>query len=192
MKETEITVQVFEEKEQILSHLQKQGFKLERTFQLNDWYYIRYDNISGMNYQELLSQSILVRQIIADSEKCQICFKDKVYDKDGNVICEEKIVSLVDNLENTKQILLRAGLNNYCTLMNNSFVFRKGDIYFALQVIEDLGIFIEYEEDETMPQGLTPNEKIDIMLNRVKSLGLPIGENYSCKKVQMYLQKHNK
>ncbi len=70
MKETEITVQVFEEKEKILSHLQKQGFKLERTFQLNDWYYIRYDNISGMTYQELLSQSILVRQIIADSEKC--------------------------------------------------------------------------------------------------------------------------
>lgn len=192
MKETEITVQVFEGKEQILSYLQQQGFKLERTFQLNDWYYIRYDNISGMNYQELLSQSILVRQIIADSEKCQICFKDKAYDKDGNVICEEKIVSLVDNLENTKQILLRAGLNNYCTLMNNSFVFRKGDIYFALQVIEDLGIFIEYEEDETMPQGLTPNEKIDIMLNRVKSLGLPIGENYSCKKVQMFLQKYSK
>lgn len=192
MKETEITVQVFEEKEQILSHLQKQGFKLERTFQLNDWYYIRHDNISGMTYQELLSQSILVRQIIADSEKCQICFKDKAYDKDGNVICEEKIVSLVDNLANTKQIFLRAGLNNYCTLMNNSFEYRKGDIYFALQVIENLGIFIEYEEDETIPQGLTPNEKIDIMLNRVKSLGLPIGEDYSCKKVQMYLQKHNK
>ncbi len=92
-------------------------------------------------------------------------------------------MSLVDNLENTRHIFLRAGLNNYCTLMNNSFVFRKGDIYFALQVIEDLGIFIEYEEDETIPQGLTPNEKIDIMLNRVKSLGLPIGENYSCKKV---------
>lgn len=32
MKETEITVQVFEEKEQILSHLQKQGFKLEELF----------------------------------------------------------------------------------------------------------------------------------------------------------------
>lgn len=192
MKETEITVQVFGEKEQILSHLQKHGFKLEGTFQLNDWYYIRHDNISKMTYQELLSQSILVRQIIASSEECQICFKDKAFDEDGNVICEEKIVSFINNLENTKQIFHRAGLNNYCTLKNNSFEYRKGDMYFALQVIEDLGIFIEYEEDETIPQGLTPNEKIEIMLNRVKSLGLPIGEDYSCKKVQMYLQKHNK
>lgn len=192
MKETEITVQVFEEKETILNHLQKQGFKLESTFQLNDWYYIRHNNISGMTYQNLISQSIIVRQIITDSEKCKICFKDKAYDNDGNVICEEKIVSLIDNLENTKQIFNRAGLNNYCTLLNTSFVFRKGEIYFALQVIENLGIFIEYEEDETIPQGLTPQEKIDIMLNRVKSLGLPVGDDYSCKKVQMYLQKHDK
>lgn len=61
MKETEITVQVFEEKEKILNHLQKQGFKLEGTFQLNDWYYIRHNSILGMTYQNLISQSILVR-----------------------------------------------------------------------------------------------------------------------------------
>lgn len=99
---------------------------------------------------------------------------------------------MIDNLKNTKQIFNRAGLNNYCTLLNTSYVFRKGEIYFALQVIENLGIFIEYEEDETIPQGLTPQEKIDIMLNRVKSLGLSVGDDYSCKKVQMYLQKHDK
>lgn len=190
MKETEITVQVFEEKEKILDYLKHQGFNLEETFQLNDWYYIKHNNISGMSYQSLLSQSILIRQITTDSEKCQICFKDKTYDNDGNVVSEEKITSQISNLENTKQILLRAGLNNYCTLFNTSYVYRKGEIYFALQVIEDLGIFIEYEEDETIPQGLSPHEKIDIMLTRVKSLGLPVGDDYSCKKVQMYLQKN--
>ncbi len=192
MRETEITVQVFEEKEKILSHLQKKGFKLEEKFQLNDWYFTKHADISGMTYQNLISQSFLIRQIITDSEKCQICFKDKVYDNDGNVISEEKITSQICDVEKTKQIFLRAGLNNYCTLFNTSFVFRKGEIYFAVQVIEDLGIFIEYEEDETLPQGLLPHEKIEIMLNRVKSLGLPIGDDYSCKKVQMYLQKHSK
>lgn len=192
MQETEITVQVFEEKETILSHLQKQGFKLERTFQLNDWYYIKHDDISGITYQNLLSQSILIRQIITDAERCQICFKDKTYDNNGNVVSEEKITSQINNLENTKRIFRRAGLNNYCTLFNTSFVFRKDEIYFALQVIDDLGIFIEYEEDETLPKGLSPHQKIDIMLNRVKSLGLPIGEDYSCKKVEMYIEKHKK
>lgn len=192
MKETEITVQVFGEKEKILSHLQKQGFELEETFQLNDWYYIKHDNISGMTYQNLISQSIVIRQIITDSENCEICYKDKVFDNDGNVVGEEKITTQISDLGSVKQIFLRAGLNNYCTLFNTSFVFRKGEIYFAVQAIEGLGVFIEYEEDETLPQGLSPHEKIDIMLARVKSLGLPVGDDYSCKKVEMYLQKHGK
>lgn len=192
MKETEITVQVFEEKEKILNHLKEQGFDLERTFQLNDWYYIKHDDISSMTYQDLISQSILLRQIITNKESCQICFKDKTYDDVGNVISEEKIVSHIDNLSKTQQIFDHAGLNNYCTLLNSSFVFRKGELYFAVQVIEGLGIFIEYEEDETLPQGLSPHEKINIMLDRVKSLGLSVGDNYSCKKVEMYLQKNKK
>lgn len=192
MKETEITVQVFEEKDAVLNHLLKLGFKLEKAYQLNDWYFTKNDNILGMTYQNLISQSILIRQIITDVERCQICYKDKVYDSNGNVVGEEKITSQISDLENTKQIFLRAGLNNYCTLFNTSFVFRKDEIYFAVQVIDDLGIFIEYEEDETLPEGLSPYEKIDIMLNRVKSLGLPIGEDYSCKKMQMYIEKHKK
>lgn len=192
MKETEITIQVFEEKEKILSHLQKQAFNLEEIYKLNDWYYIRHDNVLGLTYQDLMSQSILIRQVITDSEQCQMCFKDKAYDDDGNVVGEEKIVSYIDNLENTKQIFNRAGLNNYCALENTSFVFRKGEMCFTVQVIKDLGIFIEYEEDETLPQGLSPHEKIDILVARVKSLGLSVGHDYSCKKVQMYLQKHGK
>lgn len=145
-----------------------------------------------MTYQNLISQSIVIRQIITDSEKCEICYKDKVFDNDGNVVGEEKITTQISDLGSVKQIFLRAGLNNYCTLFNTSFVFRKGEICFAVQAIEDLGVFIEYEEGETLPQGLSPHEKIDIMLARVKSLGLPVGDDYSCKKVEMYLQKHGK
>lgn len=77
MKETEITVQVFEEKEKILSYLQKQGFKLEEIFQLNDWYYIKHDNISRMTYQDLISQSIIVRQVITDVKNVKYALKIK-------------------------------------------------------------------------------------------------------------------
>lgn len=191
MKETEITVQVFEDKESIFEKLKNLGFKIERTFELNDWYYIKDSDISGKSYKELLSKSIVLRQIISDSSKNLICYKNKQYNEKGDVISEEKTQVKVDDIELTKRIFDLAGLNNYCSVFNFSYVFKKQSTELALQIIKDLGIFIEYEEDDSMPQNLTPQEKIAYMSDIVKSFGLKIGDNYSCKKVEMILNKNN-
>lgn len=189
MKETEITVQVFESKEDIFTKLNDLGFEIVENYQLNDWYYIKVDNMSNMSYKDLLEQSILVRQIISDEIENQICYKNKEYNANGDVIREEKVKSKIDDAESVKQIFELAGLNNYCTIENNSFVFKKGDICFALQIVKDLGMFIEYEEDDTMPKNLSIPEKIQYMLNLVKGLGLRIGTDTSCKKVELMLNK---
>lgn len=188
MKETEITIQVFESKEKIFEKLINLGFKIVRDFQLNDWYFTKFDDVKQFNYQELISHSILLRQIISDTVENQICYKNKEYNEKGDVICEEKIKTKIENIEKTKQILINAGLNNYCTIFNKSYVFEKQSMQFAVQIIEDLGIFIEYEEDDSMPKFETIPEKINYMVNAVKSLGLEIGDDYSCKKVEMILK----
>lgn len=60
-----------------------------------------------------------------------------------------------------------------------------------VQVIENLGIFIEYEEDDSMTI-IKQQEKIDYMCNVVNSLNLKLGNDYFCKKVFMLLNKNAK
>lgn len=60
-----------------------------------------------------------------------------------------------------------------------------------VQVIENLGIFIEYGEDDSMTI-IKQQEKIDYMCNVVNSLNLKLGNDYFCKKVFMLLNKNAK
>ena len=69
-------------------------------------------------------------------------------------------------------------------------VYKKENVEFALQIIDELGIFIEYEEDETM-QALSEKEKINVMLETLKNLGLKLGDDFSCKKVYLKFKKDN-
>lgn len=58
-----------------------------------------------------------------------------------------------------------------------------------VQVIENLGIFIEYEEDNSRTI-MKQQEKIDYMCNVVNSLNLKLDNDYFCKKVFMLLNKN--
>lgn len=190
MEGTEITVQVFEEFADINKKLLEQNFKMIENYQLNDWYFIKFDKkqIRELSYGDLISNSILVRQIIDDMPMQQICYKKKKLDINQRVMSEEKIVSKIENLENALKIFRFAGLNEWCSLKNNSYVYKKGDIQFCLQIIENLGIFIEYEDDFTM-NNLSEQEKIEKMSGILKKLNLNLGNSFSCKKVYMKFLK---
>lgn len=188
MRETEITVQVFNSLEEIDDILVSQGFEKTRNFQLNDWYFTRLDDIQNINFVDLINNSFLVRQLISNTEKLQLCYKQKQVDEFNNVIAEEKFVSQIDSLDETLKIFNLCGLNNYCTIKNHSYVYKKGITEFALQVVENLGIFIEFEEDESM-LAMNEQQKINHMFSILKSLNLKLGDDYSCKKVMMMLNK---
>lgn len=187
MKETEITVQVFNNFEDIDKILKSQGFEMIENYQLNDWYYSSIQDISNLKYIDLINSSFLIREIISDKKEIQLCYKRKELDNFENVISEEKIKTKLDSLENARLIFEKAGLNNYCTLKNNSFVYKKDKIGFVVQIMENLGIFIEYEEDKSM-QNMTKEEKFNYMCKIVNNLGLKLGNDYSCKKVFMMLK----
>jgi len=188
MKETEITVQVFDTLKDIQQKLQEQKFEMIENYQMTDYYFSKYPlhEIKSMDYESLLKNSFLVRKIVDDKPHFQLCYKDKTLDKQGNVILEEKLVSQISEVENAVKIFEKANLVNWCVCLNNTFVYKKGDICFALQCITNLGIFIEYEEDSTMEK-LTTDEKIDLMKSYIQNLGLKLGNDYSCKKVFMLL-----
>lgn len=190
MRKTEITVQIFNSLDEIKEILQGQGYKLTNDYKLIDWYFSKYDNAREMDYPTLLKNSFLVRYIITDKPFCELCYKDKEIDKLGNVISEVKYKTHAEDPNKAVEIFTKAGLNNWNILKTHLLCYKKEDIEFAVQIVDDLGIFIEYEESPAM-ENLSPQEKINKMVSTIKSLGLNVGEDYSCKKVYMNLHKSN-
>lgn len=190
MKKTEITVQVFNSLEEIESILKNQGYEMTQTYSINDWYFSKLENISNVKYLDLLNNSFIVRQVLTDKEEIKLVYKRKEVDEFNNVIAEEKIQSYVNSLQKTIDIFKACGLNNYCIVKNITHSFKKGDICFDIQVIENLGIFIECEEFEAI-KDLSIKQKLEYLIKIVSSLNLKLGADYSCKKVLMLIKKTN-
>ncbi len=189
--ETEITVELLENLEIAKNKLNNLGFIIKEKVLMTDYYFSKLplDEILNLDYANLIKNSFLVRSVKTDNEEInQIIFKKKILDNSNNVIAEDKIKTNISNLNSTVKLFSEAGLTNYTTLTQNMTVYSNGEMEFVIQEIDNLGVFIEYEEDNTM-KGLTEQEKINTMLNDLKSLRLEIGNDYSCKKV--YLKLHN-
>ena len=183
MKETEITVQIFQNTEEVERKLLKKGFIKTDAYTLYDEYFSKYsfEELAKMPYGDIIGGSILLRKHIKNGKTTQkMVYKDKVLDKYGNVLSEEKTFVEISDFENAGTILKKAGLAKWCTCINNSSVWEK-DFSFALQQIDGLGLFVEIEEDESI-SNLREEEKIVILKQRAYSLGLKIGNDFSCKK----------
>ena len=172
--------------------LKNKNFSLEEEFDMIDYYFSKDDTetLKKLEYIDIINHSFLVRQIIGDDNSINLMFKSKELDEKGNVIAEEKVKTHVDNLEKAIKIFKLSGLNNWCEIKQHMLVWKRGETEFAIQIIDDLGAFIEYEETASM-SSLKEQEKIDAMLADLKGLGINIGNDYSCKKVYMKFMKEN-
>ena len=191
MGETEITVEVYNDLKTIDKLLKEKGFFVNRKETLNDFYYTNFklEELKNMKYSQLIKNSFFVRNVKGvNYEEFFLCYKNKVIDENENVISEEKIKSHIDNLENILQILNFANITNWCNLKQDMFIYSNNKVEFAVQIVENLGIFIEFEENDDM-LGWAEIEKINYMVNYLKSLGLNLGDDFFCKKVYMMLNK---
>ena len=183
MKETEITVEIFNKKEEAERILQNAGFKITEQYVLYDEYYSTLDmvDLKKCSYEKMISSSVVVRKVIKSAGvKQTLVYKEKTVDKNGFVIAEEKTSVDVSDFEKTCTVLKKAGLTNWCNCLNKSTVFEK-EFSFALQEIDGLGLFLEIEEDESL-SALTAEQKTEKLIKRAKSLGLKTGDDYSVKK----------
>lgn len=188
MQETEITVQVFNSLNEVKSILEKQGFAVYRKLKLNDYYFSKYnlEAIKNLPYSEILKNSFLIREVSGENYHVELCYKNKTLDENENVISEEKVKCNVDDFETAIKVLESAGLKHWCNIKQDMLVFTREHIEFALQDVEGLGLFIEFEENESMKE-MTSIEKFEFMKNYLQKLGLKLGNNFSCKKVYMKL-----
>ena len=186
----EVTVQVFEELEIAQEKLKNMGFEILEKYTMEDSYFSRFDmeEIKILDFATLSKNSVLIRKILNDHPVNYFIYKNKSFDENGDVMNEEKVRTKVSEPEIIKEILGNANLCNYANFRTDIYVYKKEDIIFTLQDVENLGVFIEYEEDNTM-ENLQSEQKRALIISRLKELGLKLGEDFNCKKVFMHLHK---
>ena len=191
MSGTEVTVKINTEKSMVIDIFKNLGYICVDSFVLKDFYFTHLGDLLNVSYSDLLEHSILLRQksdasgVISQS----LCHKSKTIDDRGNVISESKTSTAIVDLEACKMVFERAGLNNWCNLVNKSKVYKKGEISLVLQDVQGLGLFLEVEEYPSIA-GLASDAKFSALCSFVDSLGLDIGPDYSCKKP--FLALHNR
>ena len=191
MHQTEITVQVFDNYADLKQKLQTLGFTIVEEWTMVDYYYSKYSipELLTFSYENLIKNSFIIRDIV-DSSNTELIYKNKTLDDKGNVIKEEKSKCIISDCNKARNIFTFAGLTCWCELKQEIVCFKKDNIEFLLQNAEDLGCFIEYEEDDSM-QNLSSQEKFNILIDNLKQLNLDTGKDFSCKKVYMKFLKNN-
>ena len=197
MKETEITVEVLEPKQSLTDKLTSYGFIQNCEFTMLDRYYSpkSIQQLNGRSFESVIRNSFLLRTIIKkqendDEEVNILIYKDKLFNEKGDVIAEEKVQTYIDNAEKHAEIFQKAGFVPYATIKSSNLVYKKGDIEFVVQDVDGVGLFIEFEEYESISH-LSPEEKIETLKNTLLQFDLSLGTNFSCKKLELYLKQIN-
>lgn len=195
MPQTEITVQIFEDVKSVKTKLQNLGYMETEEFTGNDYYFttLPETDIQKATYADLLNSSVIVRSFKtkgAPDLQNSIVFKNKTLDEHGNVVSEEKISCKIDDYEKMVQILKMAKLNNWVSLSQQNAFYVKDEKCITVGTVKGLsGTFMEIEEFQSM-KNLTSNEKIVALKSFANSLDLPLGTDYSIKKVFMLFNKN--
>ena len=116
--ENEITVEVLETKENVINSISSNGFKLLKEYDINDIYLVKKEFENCKNYNELLNNSILIRDI---SEKPNtrklITYKQKHIDDNGNILNQINANVEINNIDDAYNMLKLIG---YMDLMKIS------------------------------------------------------------------------
>lgn len=188
---TEICVKVFEDYKKIKEKLLSLGFTEKENYVINDLYFTHFKNYINMDYETLIKNSFIIREIEGENWNVKnLLYKDKVLDKNGNVIMEKKNKVVIENIEKCKNIFLSAGLSCWCDYSYKNCEFVKEDLIINVQCSNVLGIFLEIEESNTIKEK-SNYEKFNYLVSITKSLKLKLGDDFSCKKPFLYLKTHN-
>lgn len=191
---TEICVQINGELEEIKKSALEKGFEFKESYNNYDTYYstVSEEELKTVEYKKLLDNSVIVRNIVGDDVDIKnIVYKKKTLDDQGNVIEEIKTKLKIDDIQKAKLIFKSLGLTCWCDFINQNNEYTKGEVVLNIQHVDELGTFIEIEEYDSI-KDKSDEEKFEILVGVINSLGFPIGTDYSCKKPYMYLKNNLK
>ncbi len=187
--ENEITVEILTSKENTIKAISNNGFKLEKEYDINDIYLVKKEFENCEIYNELLNNSILIRDISEESNaRKMITYKQKHIDDNGKILNQINANVEVNNIDDAYNMLKLIGYINLMKISDHIMIYQKdnGD-ELALQFVNDR-IYIEIEEKCEHTGKIY--ESLDYMKSIITNLNLPIkGENYYAKKAEDILNE---
>lgn len=186
MKQIEITVKLEENEKDAFNKLEKQGFEKIRESDIDDIYLTtKLGKLTKENIQYILKKSVLLRKLtINGNEIKKITYKNKEIDKNGEVLSEQKINIPCDDLDNAEKLFKALDFGELVEVKYHVTVYKKDNIEFAFQDVENLGTLIEFENTEDFEKKTEEEihkEKIR-MHNFMENYGLKISKDYDVKK----------
>lgn len=193
MKQIEITVRLNEKIEEAISKLKKNGFKKIRESDIDDTYLSNLNiKMKKENIQEFLKHSVLLRKLKLNGKEIKkITYKNKELDNNGDVISEQKVNLNCDDLIKAENLFNCLGFYNLIEVKYHVIVYEKNGNEFAFQIVENLGILIEYENvnDFEGKSVIEINKAKNEMLEYVKACNINITDEYDVKKAFELIEK---
>ena len=165
--------------------LENFGFELSYAITGKDLYFttIKKEEVKTATYANLLNSSIIIRSIKnlnQQNYETKLVYKNKVIE--GNTtLSEQKFETRIDSEEGCKNILTLFGLNNWISLSQTNFFYKKGEIEVGIGTVEGIPYSILEIEEYPSISNLNPEEKIKILTSLAKSFGFELGLPISIK-----------
>lgn len=193
MKQIEITTRVNETLDEAIKKLEKYGFKKIRESRIEDIYLTqRKKELNKKNVIQILSSCVLLRYLKVNNDQVikKITYKNKVYD--GNqVISEEKINLGCEDLNKAFKLFEALNFEKLTDVKYDVLVMAKGNLEFAFQNVENLGLLVEYENlnDFACKSNKEILEEKKKMISELKSYGFNVTDEFDIKKAYELILK---
>lgn len=190
--ENEITVEVDDSLDNLVTILESNGLVLKETYDLNDIYMINKKDKED-DYLAMLNKCVLIRDIIEqDKETKMITYKYKEYDENKDIIKQGKISCIVDSIENVKLLFEGLGYEELIRINDHMLVYANDTDEFVVQNVNGKHIYIEIEDKCNYANRFY--DSIDEMKAVISRYSIPIkNNNYFVKKAEIELnESYNK
>lgn len=193
MKQIEITTRLSEDFKSASNKLENLGFKIIRQSDISDIYMTqKLSELNISNIQYILKNSVLIRKLTSENTEIKkITYKNKEYDKNGDIISEEKINLDITDIEKAQKLFECLNFEKLIHVKYHVVVYRKDDKEFAFQIVDGLGTLIEYEnENDFTNKSLAEfNSVKQKMYEEIKSTGIEITKEIDVKKAYELIEK---
>jgi adenylate cyclase, class 2 len=184
MKEIEILVEVFDEKEQVLQKIGKFDFCGEKeTF---DAYFFdpKRDDLKP-DADGALDRCLRLRK---KGDKSLLAYKIDRFDENDKWLYSDEYETEVSDFKTAREILNCLGLEVLVEVKSRKHIYKIDKYEIVFEEVEDLGLFLEVEI-------LEDNDNCDVsgikkeIWGFIESLGIEIGEELNVGKPELMLKK---
>ncbi|MFA5931389.1 MAG: class IV adenylate cyclase [archaeon] len=185
MKEIEVLVELFEDKEIALKKLSKTSKEIVKH--TKDIYYFHEQNEKLKPKGNSFPKECF--RIRSKQGKYFLAYKIDRFDKKGVWVYSDEYETEIKEFETTNKIISLLGYTKLVELNNTKHTFETKEFEIVLEEVKGLGVFLEIESKETTKNPLIVKKKIN---DFIKSLNIKTSKELNAGKPELMLKRQLK